>query len=72
MGTSLCVSLGEFGICRLNKSSILRKHPAGTHMEIHSSHSFLYFQAKEERNLLSLTVPALPPPQCALTLVPSN
>lgn len=62
MGTSLSVSSGEFGIYCLNKSSILRKHPAGTCMEIHSSLSFLHFQAKEERNLLSLTVPVLPPP----------
>lgn len=71
-GTSLGVSPEEFGIYLLNRSSTLRKRPAGTRMEIHSSHSFLHFRAKEERNLLRVTVPVLPPPLCALTLVPSN
>jgi len=72
VGTSLSVSLGEPGIYCLRKGSILRKCAAGTCMETCLSHSFLHFQAKEERSLLSLTVPVLPPPLCTLTLTPSN
>lgn len=61
LGALLSVALGELGIQCLNKSSILRRIPDETPTEIFSSHSFLYFQAKEERNLLSLMFAVLPP-----------
>lgn len=72
LGTLVSITLGELGIQCLNKSSVLRRIPDETPMEISSSNSFLYFQAKEERNLLSLMVAVLPPPLYALTLGLSN